>query len=232
MTTKIVVAPIKRGLTRMKSTVAAHFTEPAMYYRQMPQPEFHAIVKQAQDDLNSHYMPHRIADALFTAISDFLETKDIVVQSNLYLRAARPYTPTDIVGWHRESFYGAPFETANVWVPVLNVTEHNTLRYIPDSEHMSEFDISVERVVDKTVPQGSDSHKIGLLYAPKHIVGGVDFGQSQPMIVPDGSAAIFPGELIHGAAVNESDDIRFSVDIRVLAAEHIAKAKEGYFIPL
>lgn len=228
----ILVARLPKGLSRLQYTVQKFFIESAEHYRSWPQQQFHAVVKAAQDELNARYMPQRLATALLPAIASFLETEDIVVQSSLYLRAARPNVASDVVGWHRESFYGAPKETANIWIPVMNVTPENTLRYVPGTEDLPDWDIETEQIEDASVPKGSDSHQIGLLYAPKHIVGGVALSQSKPMVVPEGSAVIFPGELVHGAAVNQSREIRFSVDMRVLAAAHKDRAKAGYFVPL
>ena len=52
---------------------------------------------------------------------------------------------------------------------------------------------------------------------PKKIIGGVNLDNSLPMMVPYNFSSIFPGNLIHGAAVNHSNNkIRFSVDFRIL----------------
>jgi ectoine hydroxylase-related dioxygenase (phytanoyl-CoA dioxygenase family) len=229
---EIVVTPVPRGIPQLRRIVGTHFSLSTAEYMAMTQPQFHAVVSAAQDEMNARCMPHRLAESIHPAIAAFLETEDIMVQGQLYLRASRPNTAIDIVGWHRESFYGAPIETANLWIPVLNVTPDNTLRYIPGSERLDEWEITTEQAEDERIHKGSSSHHIGLLYAPKHITGGVDFKRAKPMVVPDGSAALFSGELVHGAAENTSDKIRFSVDVRLLARAHMSRAKAGYFVPL
>jgi ectoine hydroxylase-related dioxygenase (phytanoyl-CoA dioxygenase family) len=228
----IAIVQVPRGVDVLRRIVGLHFGLSTAEYIGMSQSQFHSVVNAAQDEMNSRLMTHRIVKSILNHIAAFLGDEDIMVQRNLYLRAARPNTSIDIVGWHRESFYGAPQQTVNLWVPVLNVTPENTLHYIPDSEGIDNDKIALKQAEDERVQKGSSSHHIGLLYAPKHIVGGVNFNNARPMIVPDGSAAIFPGELVHGAAENTSGKIRFSVDVRLLARAHMHRAKEGYFVAL
>ncbi len=69
---------------------------------------------------------------------------------------------------------------------------------------------------DLATTKGSTGNNIGFLYAPKQIVQGVDLTSSQPLNVPESHNAIFLGNLIHGSGVNNSLNIRFSVDFRIL----------------
>jgi hypothetical protein len=224
-------------LEEMQSIVRFYFERSPDYYVQMETPKYTALVADAQDELNKRVLARRLAGDRRDALSSILGSEQIMVQSHLYLRATRPLRGgQESVGWHRESFYGSSVETAvNFWVPILNVTTENTLLYLPDSHLIPDEAIATENEEDPTVQRGSAAHRIGLLYSPKRIVSGVDFSTQHPFIVLHGEAAIFSGQLIHGAAVNRSDKIRFSADFRLIAAEnlrtnkwHFASGKE-YF---
>ena len=62
--------------------------------------------------------------------------------------------------------------------------------------------------------------------SPKQILQGVDLTNSSPLLVPENSSAIFSGNLIHGAAINNTDKIRFSVDFRIMD-KRLYKAEES-----
>jgi len=166
------------------------------------------VVRMIQDDLNEMRLADRILEATRTRW---------LMRSNVHLRAARPNVEgQESVTWHRESFYGCPTNTMNVWMPVLNCTSENSVKYVPGSEQIPDESIVLASENDPSVQKNSDGSKIGLLYEPKHIVGGVDLGLAKTMTVPYGMVAIFSGQLIHGAAVNKTDGVRFSVDFRFL----------------
>lgn len=193
--------------------------------------QFRAVVASAQDDLNRADIASRIANAVRPELVEQIGDDDILVQSNCYLRATRPNVGAtqEAVGWHRESLYGPDMHASfNVWTPVANVSIDNTLMYVPDSAAIPDADIKLDQVDDPQTPRFSAGHKIGLLYAPKHIVGGVDFTKAMPMIVPDGASSIFSGDLIHGAANNRSNAIRISIDFRTIAKKNYTTSKQHF----
>lgn len=214
-------------LGEMQSVVRFYFGRSPDYYVQMETSKYTALVADAQDELNKRILARRLADDRRGALTAILGSERIMVQSNLYLRATRPMRAgQESVGWHRETFYGSSMERAvNFWVPILNVTIENTLLYVRDSHLISDEAIVTENDEDPTVQRRSAAHRIGLLYSPKRIVSGVDFSRQRPFIVMPGEAAIFSGQLIHGAAVNRSDKIRFSADLRLIAAENLKSNK-------
>jgi ectoine hydroxylase-related dioxygenase (phytanoyl-CoA dioxygenase family) len=224
-------------LEEMRSIVGFYFGRTADYYVQMDASKYTALVAEAQDEMNKRALARRLAHDRREILASILGSDRIMIQSHLYLRATRPMQGgQESVGWHRESFYGSSVETAvNFWVPILNVTIENTLLYVPDSDLIPDEAIVTKNEEDPSVQRGSAAHRIGLLYSPKRIVSGVDFSIQRPFVVLPGEAAIFSGQLIHGAAVNRSDKIRFSIDSRLIAAEnlrankwHLASGKE-YF---
>ncbi len=202
--------------------------------------QYRNLVSAAQDSLNTLGFVHRIADNIGDYLLERFDDDDIWVQSNLYLRAARPTSEgQEAVGWHRESMYGCQKEALNIWLPIANCTPENSVQFIPGSAEIPDEQIQLGVGDSGGVDQGSSGHRIGLLYAPKKIIGGVDLTSALPFVLGKNEAAIFSSQLIHGAAVNNTDKIRFSVDFRVIAKRHVGAQKKSFagdgqdfFVPL
>ena len=207
-------------LIELRKIVSEFFPENYSYYSGLTIHDYRSIVNEAQEDLNQKDFSRKIALNLKNQIVSYIGEESFLIQSNLYLRATRSNVreDTESINWHRETFYGPNMEKSlNIWTPILNVTNLNTLRFIPESQKIPEEDISIESIEDPITRKGSDGNRIGFLYAPKKIIGGVNLDISLPMMVPYNFSSIFPGNLIHGAAVNHSNNkIRFSVDFRIL----------------
>lgn len=220
----------------LQSRVAKFFGDDT--YADLNAASYHTLVMAAQDDLNRLQLAKAIAADLGIALQEAVGSSDIMVQSNLYLRAARSGQLHDAIDFHRESMYGASPHAWAVWVPVRNVTESNCLRYIPGSASIPDEQIETVAEEGGAIAKGSAGHKIGLLYAPKRIAN-LDTSLAKPMLVPEGHCAIFPGSLIHGAGHNHAGKIRFSVDFRLIGREYLQGNKKSfagngadYYVPL
>lgn len=215
-----VVIPIAGELVmRMQEVVGDHFVGDLSGETN---DEFRERTARAQRAINRRVTPEAIVESLHCF------GPNMMVQGEMYLRAQRPELDHQAVGWHRESMYGCPKEAFNVWVPVLNCTPENSVRYIPGSAAIPDDELGIHREMAGAVKKGSAGHRIGLLYAPKVIDRGVDFAKAVTMDVPLGSAVVFDSELIHGAAVNNTNKIRFSCDFRVIASEFVAANKSHF----
>lgn len=200
------ILPLSEGvLEKFRGVINDHFLFDAETYRGYTAAEYHKVVADAQDYMRRNGM------------AELLVTPSLKLKLHpVYLRATRPNVEgQEVVGWHREEFYGAPKGILNLWVPIKGVTVENTLRYVPDSDKIPDEEIITDQCDDPEIHKGSDGNKIGLLYSPKTIIAGVDFDKAVPLEVPYGSAALFSGSLIHGAAINRTKEIRFSVDLRL-----------------
>ncbi len=198
-----------------------YFPLDVSHYQQTPLAEYRHLVLSAQNEMNRINGPDLISKSILDELLQFVDASEVLIQSNLYLRAARPDRSgrEESIGWHRESFYGPEMSAAvNVWTPLRGVTERNTIRYIPDSSEISDDDIETVTEPSQYTERFSDGHRIGFLYSPKKIVKGVDLSHHQPLLVDIGQTAIFDGSLVHGAAVNHTESIRFSIDFRAIAA--------------
>ncbi|MBX3503316.1 MAG: phytanoyl-CoA dioxygenase family protein [Alphaproteobacteria bacterium] len=218
-------------LAELQAVTGYFFAQPTGHYVDMAADVYRALVAEAQDELNRRQMARRLADDRRAELAAILGTDAILIQTNLYLRATRPRSASgqEHIGWHRESFYGPDMDASvNFWVPIRNVSVDNAMRYVPDSHLIPDDAIQTVQEDSADVARYSVGHWIGLLYAPKRIVGGVELSSSRPLVATSGEAAIFSGALIHGAAENRTEQIRFSVDFRAIAQCNLATDKHHY----
>tara|TARA_Y100000748_G_scaffold302422_1_gene304629 strand:+ start:19142 stop:19936 length:795 start_codon:yes stop_codon:yes gene_type:complete len=219
-------------VNNMAELVQSNFTDTDENYASMDLSEYRQNVLELQEKLCELEYNRKIAETIQDHIRQELDEEDFFIQTNTYLRAARPLTVNpeiEAIGWHRETFYGPNMEKSyNIWTPILNVSDENTLRFIPKSQLIPDNKIKTSQHDEETTPKGSASHKIGYQYSPKKIVSGVDLNHSEKMIVPNNCSSIFPGNLIHGAGTNLDRKIRFSTDFRILpkSAYDIKKNKQ------
>jgi len=228
-------------LEEVQGVVRYFFPRETQHYVNMEAETYRSLVFSAQEEVNRREITRRLAQDRRDVICEVLDTQTPMIQTNIYLRATRPTVKgvQENIGWHRESFYGPDMDQSiNFWVPILNVSAENVMRYIPDSHLIPDAQIETESKADDSVQRFSSGHKIGLLYAPKRITSGVDLDVSKPFCVLPGEVAIFAGHLIHGAAENQSESIRFSMDFRLIAEESLSSGKQhfasgkDYFEPL
>jgi hypothetical protein len=218
-------------LSTLLRTINEFFPLPEKDYLSKDMNTYRGIMLDAQEQLTQDEMPETILSAIRHDLSDYMGTEDLLIQNNLYLRASRPHLPTDQenIDWHREPFYGPNLENSvNIWTPIRGVCEKNTLRYVPESQRIPCETIQTVNVGSKSTARYSVGHKLGFNYDPKKIVSGVDFSLAEPLLVPLGASAIFPGMLIHGAAANYATEIRFSVDFQVMAKKHYKSSNKKY----
>ncbi len=218
-----VIQPFKDRsiLTQVESIVNRFFPEPENEYREWEKEKYQARLLACQSEINLRQIPQLIARSEKATFQEFLG-KNFYIQNHGYLRGTRPggSQEGDVIGFHRETFYGAPGVENGVsfWFPIRGVTPENSLAYIPRSHLIPEEEIKWEYVVPEKyeVAPNSTAHKIGFLYRPKKITGGVDLDSRTRFSVPPGHYVIFSGNLIHGSASNFSSTIRFSFDFMVV----------------
>ena len=98
-------------------------------------------------------------------------------------------------------------------------------------------EVKVSKETDKYTKRFSSGHSLGFQYSPKKIIGGVDLSKYETLNCKEGHLAIFSGNLVHGAALNNTERIRFSIDFRIInkeyahltKKEHISAGNKPYF---
>lgn len=228
-------------ILEIRKIIKEFFVEKENFYLGISNDDFREIILNAQKKINDLDITNKIVTEIYDDIIEYLNNDKFLIQSNSYLRVSRPNkVNNDSIGWHRENFYAPNAnEYVNIWTPILGVDKFNTINFVPESQLINNNDIKTINIDDQHTKKYSSGHKIGLMYSPKKIISGVDFSKKEPMIVPYNSSSIFSGNLIHGAAGNMSNNIRFSIDFRIISEryfdknlnkkEHFASGKD-YFI--
>ena len=234
----------KSIVNELNNIISDYFNKDINYYINIDIEEYREIVSSAQEHINNNNYGHKIIKNIYNDIVHIINDDEILIQSNVYLRSARPSLNQahENISWHRESFYGPNMEKAfNVWTPIKGVSDLNTINFIPGSQFIDAKDITFEHIEDSKTKQYSKGHQIGFLYKPKKITGGINFDTKKPMLVDKYYSSIFDAELIHGAGDNQTQEIRFSIDLRIIPKKfykrdenkksHFASGKE-YFVEL
>lgn len=205
--------------TVLADIIRMEFPLPASSYVNMPLNDYRAQMLRAQEIISSKNLQREIVQSIKAPLISYMGTTDLMIQSNVYLRASRPKMPLgqENINWHREPFYGPNLEkSVNIWTPIAGVVKNNTLQFIPESQNIPSKNIETRNIGSRFTERFSTGHKLGFNYDEKEILSGVDLESAEPMIVPNGFSAIFSGNLIHGGAINNTGCIRFSVDFQLL----------------
>lgn len=157
--------------------------------------------------------------------------QDLDVQTNLYLRIARPGMFTDNIGIHRDTDYGNSAYELSLSLPLVDQVEGCGLNIIPQSHLFPERDL--EQFNREDVVRGTPKNKMGFLYAPKKMLG-LDESQLRCISLPFGSGLGFTLGLIHGQKANQTNMTRWAIDFRIKNSFHplTKNLKKGYYTRL
>ena len=152
--------------------VKNHFTKSTKTYMKMSRNQFHDFVIECQYEINKLDIQKRFYESEKKLISLITSNDEVLHESVVFLRVVRPKVeknPEENPDFHRETFYSDDHHTPyviNIWIPIMNVNENNTLQYVPESHLIPDDDIEVE--IDETWPgkvdKFSSGHKMGSIY--------------------------------------------------------------------
>lgn len=173
-----------------------------------------------QSKMTSYFRSEKIAKNVITKQLPFFKQLvgiDLLVQSNPYLRMARPGKKQDNVGYHRDTFYGgSPYEIS-VILPFVECDSDMTLKVMPGSHVFPESRFSVASQISSDVVKGSEKHKLGFLYAPKVMDPEIEKDMvSIPLQL--GQVLCFSLAIVHGCVINNGSKTRWTSDVRLLNA--------------
>ena len=196
-------------------------------YNLMGIDEYRLIQLEVQNNIISAGYPTKIFKSVKRQIEDYFGSSELLIQSNLQFRASRPISPeNECIGWHRESFYGSGKYSVNMWTPIRGVNKDNSLRYIPESHLLHNENINICIEEDSITKRFSTGHKLGFLYKNQIISDGVDLKKAKPLPPNIGQFSLFPGELVHGSAINKTEKIRISIDFSIIRKKDWDKSFE------
>jgi hypothetical protein len=160
-------------------------------------------------------------------LSDLCETEMFSYSGSGFLRVVRPNVQhnkqkaDEFLGFHREVFYGTSDyvkKQINVHIPIFNYNALTAMKYVPASHLIADEDLLLEALNEgeNGIVRGNLQHLNGLMYAPKKIVSGCDMTAAIPFDLKIGEAVAFKSDLIHGAGINTTSQIRVSLDFAVI----------------
>lgn len=199
------------------------------------QGEHVAFVKHISDQLAQK----RLVEELVRKNADLLSPilgPDIDIQREAHLRVSRPVRESDLVDWHRDTFYGnSPWEM-NLWFPVFPLREGAGLVLIQGSHVQPSRNVRDAIDADpfrKSVTKLSTANQIGYVYAPKtddtiSAMGSSGIRLLAPQV---GKAILFFGCAAHRAQ-NRSDSTRISIDVRLRNSHTSTNTRSGYYVEL
>lgn len=128
--------------------------------------------------------------------------------------------------WHRDSWYSAPFQQLNWWLPVYPIREDNSMafdlkgfgRAVPNTS--ATFDYYRNNVQRLTAAQNVTKEE-------QARPGAIDHKPAQELIVlpSPGSVLLFAGAQLHTSIPNTSGLARYSVDFRTVDARDLATGR-------
>lgn len=161
---------------------------------------------------------------------------DIDIQAVPHVRISRPDNESDLIDWHRDTFYGnMPWEM-NLWFPLFPLHSGAGLRILTESHLKPSTNIREIKDIDpfrSAVTKGSPANKIGYLYSPKidDTISNMKLDQIKLLSPRVGEAILFFGCMVHKAE-NASNYTRISIDLRIRNAHTKTNTKADYYKPL
>ena len=211
-------------LGEMRGIVDDFFKLPTSKYVSMDRESFQELALDCQRHLNKIGVQERFYKSERNFFDRVFESEKLLFESVIFFRAVRPLQDgvlQENPDFHRESMYSDHEHTRhvlNVWCPLKNVEEKNTLKYVPKSHLIpdSELLVEVNESTPSKVKKHSAGHGLGFLWKPKQITSGVNLNSAVNMNFKENDYAIFSSMLVHGGGDNNSDKIRFAFGFGVI----------------
>jgi hypothetical protein len=119
--------------------------------------------------------------------------------------------------WHRDTWYAAPAQQINWWLPVFDVTSKNAMKFdlgsfsqpvLNTSSSFDYYQINKDRRTTATQIKGESQAR----------PAAVEHEPSEPLVVlpRPGSVLLFSGAQLHASIPNDSGRSRFSIDFRTV----------------
>lgn len=180
------------------------------------------IHKELSSIMVSKRIARRIAESEIELIQS-LVGPDLHIMKYPLLRMARPGIAKDNVGFHRDTYYGAPPLEIGLYIPFTTNDAAGCFSVFDGSCVMPDRELQYT-TVKQDVKRGSMEHEIGFLYERK-VPPPMAYANMHPVLIKPGEIVVFMAATIHGQEVNNSPQSRFSTDIHI--ANSFTKEKWG-----
>ncbi len=206
-----------------KKIIFKYIKDKKINFNNLGNKKFEKLIFQIQNEINRKYPPKKFFKNNKKIFSTIFSCKEFALQHYFYLRAVKISSDENIkpISFHRETFQGPKYfkNIYNLWIPLLNCTNKNSIFYYPKSHKLKKnSDFKIKPYFTK-IKKGSYSHKTGNLYKARKII--FKKKKSPYRLFKKNHLIIFSGELIHGNGINNSNKIRFSLDVRFMKRENM-----------
>lgn len=181
--------------------------------------EYHKIVKTTEDHLKVIDITRNLTNEDFDFDIDMLAERfgnilgykltswvEELQKSHIQIRINRP-SSLDINPPHRDGYLSYWKDVINVWIPIEGCTPETSLPVLPGSHLLPENEIL--RTESKGAKINGNTYYVPCIL--KTAAGDLKMIRPNPK---EGEALLFSPFLIHGAAVNRSENTRVSIELR------------------
>jgi hypothetical protein len=119
--------------------------------------------------------------------------------------------------WHRDTWYSAPAQQINWWLPIFPVRDDNAMSF-----DLASFDQAVPNTSDGFDYYQNNAGRLatatGVTREVQSRPGAIDHKPAQELIIlpAPGEVLLFSGNQLHASTPNTSGRARFSVDFRIV----------------
>jgi hypothetical protein len=119
--------------------------------------------------------------------------------------------------WHRDTWYSAPAQQINWWLPIFPVRDDNAMNF-----DLASFDQAVPNTSDGFDYYQNNAGRLttatGVTREVQARPGAIDHKPAQDLVVlpAPGEVLLFSGNQLHASTPNTSGRARFSVDFRIV----------------
>ena len=120
--------------------------------------------------------------------------------------------------WHRDTWYSAPAQQINCWLPIFPVRDDNAMSF-----DQASFDRAVPNTSDGFDYYQNNASRLttatGVTREVQSRPGAIDHQPDQELIIlpAPGEVLLFSGNQLHASTPNTSGRARFSVDFRIVS---------------
>ena len=185
---------------------------------------FYKTNLKLQKLINRKIKPEKIFKNNSNHFLNVFNDNKIATQHYFYLRMVRPdkgYQKTSPIDLHRETFQGPKFykNIFNLWLPIKGCSKNNAIRFIKKSHLFKKNKDFTFKLRSTGIIKGSAAHKTGLLYKDRVIKFKKKYKPQR--LFKKNNLIFFTGELIHGNGINNTNQLRISIDLRFMLSKNM-----------
>ena len=225
-----------QAIADLQALYKKFFKNPTQWHLEKVSQDEHVMkVKELTDAIAESQLAQKLfLDNIQPFISLF--GPDIDIQAAPHIRVSRPKVEEDLIGWHRDTFYGNSLGEINIWMPIFELQQGAGLQILDGSHKTASQNVRDKADANefkKNVAKGSVASQAGYPYAPKtdDSIENMDPSKVKLLAPKVGEAILFFGYCVH-KATNTSIETRASMDFRIKPTLLKTTTKPGYYVNL